>query len=94
MDQLPSVYPDLSDQRDFKLRRINEIKDYLIAKIREGEAMAKRLSKYIATFDYFDKTLIVLSAASRGISIISLATVIGASVGISSASFRNHYKNY
>ena len=49
--------------------------------------MSKKLSKYIAAFDYFDKTLIVLSATSGGISIISFVSVIGAPVGIPSASF-------
>ena len=48
--------------------------------------MSKRLSKYIAPFDYFDKSLIVLSATSGSISIASFATVIGAPVGIASAS--------
>ena len=38
--------------------------------------MGKRLRKYIASFDYFDKYLIVLSAASGIISIASFATVI------------------
>ena len=37
--------------------------------------MSKRLSKYIASFDYFDKSFIVLSATSSGISIASFATV-------------------
>ena len=46
-----------------------------------------RLSKYIASFDYFDKSLIVLSATSGRISIASFATVIGAPVAIASASF-------
>ena len=49
--------------------------------------MSKILSKYIAAFDYFDKTLIVLSATSGGVSIISFASVIGASAGKASASF-------
>ena len=49
--------------------------------------MSKRLSKYIASFDYFDKSLIVLSATSGSISIASFPTVIGAPVGIESASF-------
>ena len=44
--------------------------------------MSKKLSKYIAAFDYIDKTLIVLSATSRGISIISLTSVIGIPAGI------------
>ena len=48
--------------------------------------MSKRLSKYIASFDYFDKSLIVLSVATGSISIASFATVIGAPVGIMSAS--------
>ena len=49
--------------------------------------MSKRLNKYIDSFDYFDKSLIVLYATSRGISIASVATVIGVPVGIASASF-------
>ena len=48
--------------------------------------MSKRLSKYIASFDYFDKSLIVLSVATGSISIASFATVIGAPAGIIGAS--------
>ena len=47
--------------------------------------MSKNLSKYIASFEYFDKTLIVLSGATGSISTASFATVIGAPVGIMSA---------
>ena len=50
--------------------------------------MNKRLSKYIASFDYFDKQLIVLSVTTCSDSIASFATVIGVYVGIVSASFR------
>ena len=49
--------------------------------------MSKRLSKYIASFDCFDKSVIVLSLATGSISIASFATVIGAPVGMMSASF-------
>ena len=49
--------------------------------------MNKKLSKYIAAFDYIDKTLIILSAMSGGISNISFTSVIGVPVGIASASF-------
>ena len=48
--------------------------------------MSKRLSKYIASFDYFDKSLIVLSVTTDSISIAPFATVIGAPLGIISAS--------
>ena len=49
--------------------------------------MHKKLSKYVATFDYIDKVWIVLNATSGGVSVISLTSVVGAPVGIASASF-------
>ena len=49
--------------------------------------MSKKLIKYIAAFDYIDKTLIALSATSGRISIISFTSVIGIPVGLASASF-------
>ena len=83
----PNMYPNISNDQQFRLNKINEIKDYFIAEIRERELMSKNLSKYIASFEYFDKSLIVLSVATGSISIASFATVIGAPVGIISASF-------
>ena len=49
--------------------------------------MHKKLSKYVATFDYIDKVWIVLNATSGGVSVISLTSVAGAPVGIASARF-------
>ena len=74
------------DNQQFRLNKINEIKDYFIADIKERELMSKILSKYISSFDYFDKSLTVLSATSGSISIASFATVIGTPVGIASES--------
>ena len=82
-----NIYPNLNDQQQFRLNKINEIKDYFVVEIIERELMCKRLSKYIAFFDCFEKSLIVLSATSGNISIASFTTVIGATVGIASASF-------
>ena len=77
----------LNYQQQFRLNKLREVKDYFIAEIRERELMSKRLSKYIASFEHFDKSLIVLPATSSGISITSFATVIGAPVEIASAIF-------
>ena len=94
-NKTPNIYPNLnaiplnaniSNEQQFRLNKINEIKDYFIAEIKERELMSKRLSKYIASFDYFDKSLIALSVATGSISIASFATIIGAPVGIMSAS--------
>ena len=89
--ETPNMYPNLTpsppnDQQQFRLNKINEIKDYFIAEIKERELMSKKLSKYIASFDYSDKSLIVLSVATGSIAIASFATVIGAPVGIMKAS--------
>ena len=45
------------------------------------------MSKYVTIFDYIDKILIVLSATSSGVSIISFTSIIGVPAGIASASF-------
>ena len=45
------------------------------------------MNKYVTIFNYIDKILIVLSAASGAVSIISFSSVIGAPAGIPSASF-------
>ena len=85
-----NIYPNIganpSNEQQVRLNKINEIKDYFITEIKERELMSKRLSKYIVSFDYFDKSLIVLSVATASISIASFATVIGAAVGMMSAS--------
>ena len=56
--------------------------------------MSKRQSKYIASFDYFDKSLIVLSVTSRSVSTASFvnANVVAAPVGIASASLILHFQ--
>ena len=71
----------------FRLNKINEIKDYFIAEIKEIELMSKNLSKYIASCEYLHKSLIVLSVATDSISIASFATAIREPVEIMSASF-------
>ena len=78
----PNLKPALSDNQQFRLNRINEIRDYFVAEIKERELMRKRLSKYISSFNYFDKSLIALSVTTGSISIAPFATVIGAPVGI------------
>ena len=77
----------LSDQTKFRIAEINKIKEYFNFEIQERKTMSKKLSKYIAAFHYIDKTLIVVSATSEGISIITFTSVIGISAGIASASF-------
>ena len=90
-----NIYPNLHDQQQhFWLNKVNEIKNYFVAEIKEREFVSKRRSKYIASSDYFDKQLIVLSVTASSISIASFATVIGAAVGIASPSFSLAFSIY
>ena len=48
-----NAYPNLnaiplSDQQQFTLKKINEIKDYVVAEIKERELMSKRLISLIS----------------------------------------------
>ena len=86
------MYPNLNaiplnNRQQFRLNKINEIKDYFVAEIKERELMSKRFSKYIISFDYFDKLLIILSVTNGSISIASFTTVIEALIGTTSVSF-------
>ena len=78
--------PNLNNQQ-FRLNKISQTEEYFMAEIKERELMSKKLSRYISFFDYFDKSLIVLSVTSGGVSIVSFATATGAPIGITSASF-------
>lgn len=83
-----NMYPQFCDQTQIRLdSKINENKACSIEEIREREIMSTGNTKYNAAFDYFDKTLIVLSATNGGVSVVSFFTVIGAAAGIASASF-------
>ena len=63
-----------------------ELKIIFIKRLIKENYAVKKLNKYVTTFDYIDKVLIVLSAISSGVSIISITSIVGAPVGIASAS--------
>ena len=90
-NKTPKIYPNLngniSNEEQFRLNKINEIREYFLAEIRETELINKSISRYIKTsLDYFDKSLNVLSILSGRISIASFASVIGVPAGIIGAS--------
>ena len=82
----PNLNANISYEQKFRLNKINDIKDYFLAEIRERELIRKKISKYIASLDYFDKSWNVLSILSGSISIASFAGVIGAPAGVIGAS--------
>ena len=73
---------NLTNQTKFRLSEISKIDNYFNSEINQRKLCSKKLSKYVTTFDYMVKILIVLSATTGGVCIISHATIVGASVGI------------
>ena len=78
---------NLSEQTKFQLSEIIRIENYFHQEINRRKSCCKKLSKYVTAFDYIDKILIVLSATSSGVSIISFTSIVGSPVGIASVSF-------
>ena len=60
----------LSEQTKFRLSEIIGIEDYFHQEINQIKSYSKKLSKYFTAFYYIDKTLIVLSVTTGGVSII------------------------
>ena len=75
---------NLTEQTKFRLDEISKIENYFHEEINQRKSCSKKLSKYVAAFDYIDKILIVLSATTGGVSICLFTSVVGAPVGITS----------
>ena len=54
----------LSEQTKFWLDEISKIENYFIEEINQRKSCSQKLNKYVTTFDYIDKTLIVLKSNS------------------------------
>ena len=78
---------DLSEQTKFRLDEASKIENYFIEEINQRKSSGKKLSKYVAAFDYIDKVIIVLSATTGGVSICLFTSIVGSPVGIESESF-------
>ena len=74
----------LSEQTKFLRSEIIGIENYFYQDINQRKSCSKKLN--VRTFDYIDKILIVSSATSSGVSIISFTSIVGAPVGIVSTS--------
>ena len=55
---------NLSEQTKFRLGEIIGIENYFHHEINQRKSYSKELSKYVTSFHYIDKVLIVLSATS------------------------------
>ena len=71
---------NLTNQTKFRLDEISKIENYFIEEINQRKSCSKKLSKYVAVFDYIDQ----ISGASGRVLIILFTSIVGAPVGIAS----------
>ena len=57
----------LTEQTKIRLDKITKIENYFHQEINQRKLCSKKLSKYIAAFDYIDTILILLGATSGGV---------------------------
>ena len=69
-------WTNLTNQTKFQLSEISKIEKYFNTEINQGKLGSKKLSKYVAAFDYTNKILIVLYRESGRDSIISLQLLL------------------
>ena len=60
----------LSEKTKSRLGKITGIQNCFYQEINQRKSCSKKLNKYVTTFGYTDKILIVLSVTSSGVSII------------------------
>ena len=66
----------LTEQTKIRLDKITKIENYFHQEINQRKLCSKKLSKYIAAFDYIDKILIVLGATSGRVSSFRLRALL------------------
>ena len=74
-------------KKKFKLNKITKTENYFNQEVNQRKSCSKNVSKYVAAFDYIENILIVLSATSGGVCIISSVSVVGAPNAIAGATF-------
>ena len=67
---------NLTEQAKFRLNKLNEIENYFFEEVNQRKSYSKKLSKYVATFDYIDKVLIVLNVTSSGYLFVRLRVLL------------------
>ena len=71
--------------QEFRLKNIEEIKNYLINKIDENDLMSKKRKKGFTILNYTENFFILVSVITGCVSISSFASLVGIPMGITSS---------
>ena len=77
--------PEENINQEFRLEKIDEIRNYLFEEINQNKLMSKKHKKSCKVLNYIDHLLIVISAITGCVSISSFASLVGVPIGITSS---------
>ena len=71
--------------QEFRLKNIDETRNYLIEEINQNELMSKKHKKVCTTLNYIEHFLILASTITGCVSISAFASLVGIPIGITSS---------
>ena len=71
--------------QEFRLKKIDEIRNYLIEEVNRNELMSKKHKNVCRVLNYIDHLLIAICAITGCVSISVFASVVGIPIGITSS---------
>ena len=71
--------------QEFRLKNINETRNYFFEEIKQNELVSKRRKKVCTTLNYIEDFLILASTVTGYISVSSLASLIDIPIAITSS---------
>ena len=76
--------------QEFRLKKIDEIRNYLIEEINRNELMSKKHKKVCRVLNYIEHSLILISTITGCVSISEFASLIGILKGSTSSANGNN----
>ena len=78
----------------FRLKNINETRNYFFIETEENELMSRKHKKICETLNYIEHFLILTSAITGCISVSAFASLLGTPTGLTSSAIASVIKKY
>ena len=76
--------PEENVNQEFRLKKVDEIRNYLIEEINQNNLMSKKHKIVCRVLNYIDHSIIVISTITGCVSISAFASLVGIPIGITS----------
>ena len=79
------IMPKKNINQEFRLKKTNETRNYLIEEINQNELMSKKHKEVCRVLNYINHSFIVISTNTGCVSISAFASIVGIPIGIASS---------